>query len=253
MYNTTNILKLLKNEPTFDNSLLLNIIPIVPLSLCDIAENNFKSTILPSRGKILGLFENALGIHITPSDRKRIVNNIFGKDHNLEDTGNGFTSILQNHIKMVFPKKEPKHSRYFDFSKKLDYDKYDNITNLKGSSYDISLIPLISGSLLGKIAFTGNKKDKNGLSVVELLEYINGNNDITLNTDQEILFNSGKLAIFTSKIFKREYIEYFEDINIEILTSDILGDILKECINIPEFPLYLGNSEGWIDATLENI
>ena len=252
MYNKANILKILKEEPTFDNSLLLTIIPIVPLSLCDIAENNFKSTILPSRGKILGLFENALGIHITPSDRKRIVKIIFGEDHNLECNKNGFASILQKHVKIVFSKKYPKHSRYFDFSKKLDYDKYDNIKNFNGSSYDISLIPLISGSLLGKINFTGNREDQKGLSIPELLTYINGNTGITLNTDQNIIFDSNKLAIFASKIFKREYVEYYEDIKIEISTSNILGDILKERINIPEFALYLGNSEGWIDATLEN-
>ena len=73
-------LNLLSAAPKFECKLKLHIDPIVPLSLCDRPGHTYVSSVLPSRGKIYGLLENALGCHYHIDVRRYILNRLFGED-----------------------------------------------------------------------------------------------------------------------------------------------------------------------------
>ena len=251
----------LKSDPIFDCTLRLTIDPLVPLSLCDEPGRSYVSTILPSRGKIYGLMENALGCHYHPNVRKYILNLLFGKNYKkvLEDTRNGYVSILQKHVKVDPQRKIPKHTRFFDYGTRHVFEEDSLIRNLAGvGSYDVSLIPIAQAIRQKRLKFDGSASakwnPKNTSEIPNMQELL----DIIDEDGEEVnihfkLITDGRMPMFNSSPYKREFIQFEEDFSFDISTSKELADVLMEAINVPKYPLYLGNNEGFVDLELDYV
>jgi len=103
-------------DPTFEESRLLTIKPLAPLSVCNDPNGvYYKSSFKPSVFKLMGLLENIIGIHISLSQRLEIVKNLkrdlrtkFYKTNGSEVRSSAASSLffplIQKHVEIEFSK-----------------------------------------------------------------------------------------------------------------------------------------------------
>lgn len=265
----------LAQPPDFSVQSRLVIRALAPLSLVDSQPGTyFRSALEPSNSMLYGMLENALGWHLPLKDRKDALKELrkqakrTHKAHKAEDwlagkndvdSGSGYQSLLQHHLK-IEPLSLPDMEVTYDdlWSMQLS----DNSISFVGGSrnYTYGLESLLNLSKTEDETQPLNKKTKKYPSVVsfgdrkefvrlslEELRQINSATQIhvsSLNPHYPLFYSSPRTRGFVVPAGPYEY---------NLTTSPQLSIQLTEALKNPAAPLYLGTSEGWVEAQLEQL
>ena len=233
----------LGEKPDFSACAQLRVEALAPLSLVvKMPGKYYRSQGLPSDIMLWAMLENALGWHIAEVERKKLLDEL-KKRHKSEAPLSGvkFGSLLSWHVRFVRPPFVSEMLRYDDLWSQ----------HLRGSSFpggsrnhDRAAIPIMNAERAKRISFSDkrtarkddgalrNFKDKEDISLTVLRPYF---------------------PQYYVSPTPREYIEPSMAYSFVLETSPALLEHLRDAVSDPAAPLYLGNSEGWVDATLEVI
>ena len=236
-------ISILKTLPSLDKTVIMQIEPLAPLSMvCELPGSYYKTVKTPTKKMLCGLIENLIGWHIDLSDRKNIVKDIvqFRKKQAKETSqlefidyskGSSYLPLLMDYFEIIdivpiFTKAE-----FYDDLWSKAYRRADAIVHPKGTfniSYDI---------IRDKWSLGRNKKDTKQVDDKEL----------------ELFFkeNLSKFPLYYSTPTKREYISMNGFYKAKILLDGDLYELLLEAIQTNNIA-YLGNSEGWINITIND-
>jgi CRISPR-associated protein Cas5 len=235
-------LSILRAMPEYSTRALLSVEALAPLSLvAKMPGKYYRSQPEPTDGMLLAMLENALGWHIAVKEREVLLKTL-AKRHKkaAEKSGVGFGSILQWHVRIA--------SRFIP-----DAMHYDDLwaQHLRGSSfpdgsrnYDSSMIPLMNAKRGGHIT-TGDTADAK--RDPELIHHFKSGDKIN------IALLRPHFPQYYASPTPREYIVPNGAYRYTIETSPGLANLLANAIEQPAAPLYLGTSEGWVDANWEVI
>lgn len=219
----------------------LVIAALAPLSMVSsLPGKYYRSQREPTPQMLYGLIENALGWHISDKERKELEKKLkkkFGTD--LEKSGVGFVSILQFHLRFLTSVLPPM----------LHYDDLW-AQHLKGGSflggsrnYDNQAIKIMNAERAKRIAI-----DDKGAS--------------SKDADKLHNFRDGdKIHVNVVKPYfpqyyvsptPREYVIPQGEYIFVAETSEFLAELIKDALENPAAPLYLGSNDGWVEARWEN-
>lgn len=214
---------------------------LAPLSMVSsLPGKYYRSQREPTPQMLYGLIENALGWHISEKDRKELEKKLkkkFGME--LVKSSVGFVSILQFHLR-------------FSTSVIPPMLHYDDLwaQHLKGGSflggsrnYDNQAIKIMNAERAKKVAID----DKSASSK---------------DTDKLHNFRDGdKIHVNVVKPYfpqyyvsptPREYVIPQGEYIFVAETSEFLAELIKDALENPAAPLYLGSNDGWVEAHWEN-
>lgn len=211
------VLECLTENPLFDQKITISIQALSPLSFVSSTPGDiYRSSSAPTKHMILGMLENAIGLHF-PDDERTQTNNpylkkIIKKTGALQSANSGFTSLLQNHVRILYIR-EPHVERVVDlFSQHL---RGSDERHTKGSrNFDWRVIPHYSEA-------------------------------ITKETSSRYLSSFPQYYISQAK---REYVIPLGVYEICIETSNKLSECIEKAIEYPAAPLYLGTNDGWVEV-----
>lgn len=216
MENTDIIKKVfecLTQKPLFDQKLSISIQALSPLSFVSSTPGDiYRSSSAPSHHMIHGMLENAIGLHLSDKERTKTTNPCLKKVIDIQSANSGFTSLIQNHVKILCIR-EPYVERIVDlFSQHL---RGSDERHTKGSrNFDWRVIPHYSEA-------------------------------ITKKTSSQYLSSFPQYYISQAK---REYVIPLGTYEVCIETSKNLSECIEQAIEMPAAPLYLGTNDGWIEA-----
>lgn len=214
---------------------------LAPLSMVSsLPGKYYRSQREPTSQMLYGLIENAFGWHISDKDRKELEKKLkkkFGTD--LEKSGVGFVSVLQFHLRFTASVIPPM----------LHYDDLW-AQHLKGGSflggsrnYDSQAIKIMNAERAKSIAI-----DDKGAS--------------SKDSDKLHNFRDGdKIHVNVVKPYfpqyyvsptPREYVIPQGEYIFVAETSEFLAGLIKDALENPAAPLYLGSNDGWVEARWEN-
>jgi len=208
----------LSEPPSFNTEIKLKIDALMPLSMNSGVPGQFyASASKPSEVMILGLLENALGIYLTTKSRAKL-NKIAkkGAKNKAVIKTSKFESVLQRHV-IVLSITDSFCLRYTDyFARQTTRDEGE--ARLKGGANH-------SYSLVSSLEQLSDSSDKATLKKM-----------------------SSQVALFSTSPSKREYVEPLMPYIVKLQTSKMLKKCIISAIKEPVSPLFLGNSEGWVDV-----
>jgi len=240
-------LKILEEDADLTVKAKLIIEPLAPLSMVsDLPGSFYKTLKSPSKKMLCGLFENLLGWHIDIADRKEIQKDLVkvrqkgikDKDEKksiktqIEDHQHGSTYIplLMEYFE-IETVTVPSMIFYNDLWSKA-YRRADADVHPKGTiNISFELVP-------EKRDRKRDDKKPKQIAATELL-------DIFKN-------NLGKFPIYYSTPTSREYLELKSASEIILYLDSKLYELITFSLETNNC-LYLGNSEGWINLTIEKL
>jgi CRISPR-associated protein Cas5 len=249
--------------PALDAAAVLHVEALAPLSLVASQPGQFyRSQAAPTEPMLYGLLENALGWHFDASTRKALLKGLreqakeaLSEGHPLADSpwiagaptesGLGFASLLQWHLRFVAPRVVPEVTRYVDlWNQHLRRD--DDKKYIGGSRhYDPSLEEVL------------NRLKKGGD-----LSYGNSSSDVTSveDVDDRVV---PKGATVWPKALKprfpryyvsptqREYVVPHGPYAFRAACTPAVAALITDALDRPAAPLYLGSNDGWVNARWE--
>jgi len=226
-------IEMLKKIPVIDKMLMVEIVPLAPLSMVsDLPGSYYKTLKSPSKKMLCGLFENILGWHIDAADRKAIINDLkkVRKKQNMEfpiTSGSSYMPLLMEYfdIKQCF---KSDSFQYDDYWSKA-FRRADAIVHPKGTiNISHELIPI-------KRELPRNETKPKLIDDKEL----------------EIFFKKEKNSypLYYSSPTTREYIKYSDHLSVQVAMDSDLSSALLESFKSNNLS-YLGTSEGWVDVKL---
>ena len=247
--------------PAHDTAAILTIEALAPLSMSTAQPGTYyRSQRAPTEAMLYGLLENALGIHLPAGERKKTLKRLrkaakkkLGRGHELKETpwikgrsdaesGSGFVSLLQHHL--TFGTSYLPEVTSFD-------DLWGRHTHGKGTSFpggsrhhDARLISLVNRSSKGDIAFG----DRAGYKIREpdkLAEPVPSGAKVHVNAIRP------QFPQYYSSPTPREYVIPERPYRYRLQTNEALAQQIQSALQDPAGALYLGNSDGWVDADLE--
>lgn len=242
------MLSLLNDRINLNTKAVLTVEPLVPLSLVTRMPGKFyRSESAPSHEMLYGLLENALGWHFSADDRANIVKYLL-KRHDIKPadvrvSGVGFQSVLQFHVQfgpVAFTQSEESLQRYNDlWSQHLRTGG----TEFPGGSrnHDHLLIPLMNALARGEVKLT----DSGGKTDID--SALNPQKGDTINVKA---FRSLFPQYYVTPTL-REYIVPRVAYKYLLQTSEPMARGLREMLENPVAPLYLGSNDGWVEAFID--
>ncbi|HEX9997506.1 MAG TPA: hypothetical protein VGB45_10210 [Abditibacterium sp.] len=236
-------LSFLSEKPDFSARAQLKVQALAPLSLVvKMPGKYYRSQSVPSDIMLWAMLENALGWHIAEVERKKLLDEL-KKRHKIEAPLSGvkFGSLLSWHVRFIGPPFVPEMLRYDDYWTQL---LKSSAFHQNSRNYDASAIPLMNAKKGGELSVSDGAKalkDPNRLREFEKGDLIH------LNTLRP------HFAQYYPSPTPREYVEPCMAYQFALETSPLLLQHLQSALDDPAAPLYLGASEGWVDATLEVI
>ena len=214
-----NIFTFLRENPIFDQKVILKIQALSPLSFVSSTPGDiYHSANKPSEHMIWGMLENAIGLHLTDKERKNKNNpyvKYIRKNKELNSSNSGYISLLQHHVKII-EIREPYIERYVDLF--CQHLRGSDERHTKGSRFfDWHYV----SHYLDAKTKAGSKK---------YLKYFP--------------------QYYISQA-KREYLIPRGAYEVHIQTSMKLVGCIEQALHFPAAPLYLGNSDGWIEVECE--
>lgn len=225
-------LSILRKTPSLTESVTMFILPLAPLSMvADMPGSFYKTLRFPNKKMLCGVMENALGWHLSVTDRKGILNDykkLCQKTHiEVQDSENGSTYI-------------PLLMDYFEIHGRIELQKFKSVIfykDLWNKSYRRA----------------DSYKHINGcrnISIDVIKEYYHIFKDSNEETKGKWFKNNiGKVPFFYSSPTNREYIHIDGAYCIPLIIDLKLAEKLRESISENNM-CYLGTSEGWIDISL---
>ncbi|RYX83620.1 type I-PGING CRISPR-associated protein Cas5p [bacterium] len=234
-------LTFLREKPDFSARARLKVEALAPLSMVvKMPGKYYRSQSVPSDIMLWAMLENALGWHIAEIERKKLLDEL-KKRHKSEAPLSGvkFGSLLSWHVRFVGPHFEPPMLRYDDL-----WSQHLRGSSFPGGSrnYDQSAIPLMNAERGKRVTFSEKTTARKDDAVIR--EFSDAD-DINLSALRPYF-----PQYYTSPT-PREYVEPEMAYSFALETSPSLLQMLQDALSSPAAPLYLGASEGWVDATLE--
>jgi CRISPR-associated protein Cas5 len=236
-------LNFLLHPPNFSARAILTIEALAPLSMVtSMPGKYYRSQPEPTPEMLYGLLENALGWHVADKERNELRKKLERKlNQNVFETGVGFVSVLQFHVRMATTSLPPV----------MHYDDLWS-QHLKGGSflggsrnYDYRVIPLINAQRSGRITI-GDGSEAKGFSKDpnKLTDFKDGDN-IHVNVVRKYF------PQYYSSPTPREYVIPQGTYKYVLETSLHLAELIGQAVENPAAPLYLGSNDGWVEATWE--
>ncbi|MEO9884689.1 MAG: type I-PGING CRISPR-associated protein Cas5p [Balneola sp.] len=222
----------------------------------------YRSQSSPTVNMLYGMIENALGWHFGSKDRTKFLKKIrkaakknldrsdplkesewiTGKED--DESGVGFKSILQHHLKFVGPHIEPETMHFDDLWAR--HVRGSGFTFLGGSrNYDISIERIINMKKSDKINIGDSAK--HDIRDPEKLMAVVKDDKVHLNAVRPLF-----PQYYTSPT-PREYVLPKGNYVFSVKTTTQLKEKIKASLNNPDSPIYLGTNDGWIEASWEEL
>ncbi len=236
-------LSFLREHPTFSSRAVLRVEALAPLSMVvKMPGKYYRSQSHPSDIMLWAMLENALGWHIAEVERKKLLDDL-KKRHKTEAPLSGvkFGSLLSWHVRFVGPQFVPEMLRYDDYWTQL---LKSSAFHQNSRNYDASAIPLMNAKKGGELSVSDGAK---ALKDPERLRNFDKGDLVHLNVLRP------HFAQYYPSPTPREYVEPCMAYQIALETSPPILKMLGNALEDPAAPLYLGASEGWVDASLEVI
>ena len=214
-------LSLLKTPPDFSAHGVLTVEALAPLSLvAKMPGKYYRSQPQPSETMLLAMLENALGWHVGEKERNPLLKRLEKRHKSPAQKSNvGFGSLLQWHVRFAV-KQIPASMHYDDlWSQHLKHGDERHINGAR--NHDASAIGPMNEALR-----TG-KMDVKAMRPLFPQYYVSPT--------------------------PREYIVPDGPFRYRVETNRTLAELLNAALTAPEAPLYLGASEGWVEANWEDI
>jgi len=235
---------------------------VSPLSMTTTQPGTYyRSQSSPTVNMLYGMLENALGWHFGPKDRKILLKElrkaankkidrsvplkesqwITGKVD--DESGVGFKSILQHHLKFVGPHIEPETMHFDDLWAR--HVRGSGATFPGGSrNYDVSLERIVNMEKLNLISF-GDSAKHNIRDPKEL---------IGVSEDDKVHFNAIRphFPQYYTSPTPREYVIPKGNYVFSVKTTKLLKDKIEIALTNPDSPIYLGTNDGWVEASWED-
>lgn len=252
--------------PERNTAATLIIEALAPLSMSTAQPGTYyRSQRAPTNAMLYGLLENAMGIHLPAGERKRTLKTLrtaakkkLGRGHELRKTpwlkgrsdresGSGFVSVLQHHLTFdtaflpevtSFDDLWARHTRRND-----DYEG--------GSRHNDSRVTPLYNRLKAQdddAKFVSSKNAANALTDEEVAAAIRGEMETPKLRQQDL--KSYFPQFYTSPTL-REYVIPQSPYRYRIQTTKSLAQQVQAALEEPAGPLYLGNSDGWVEAHLD--
>lgn len=238
----------------------LTITALAPLSMVSKQPGTyFRSELAPTEGMLYGMLENALGWHFGADQRRALLKGLkklakkkhrkkeeFADHSWLNDkprsTDSGYLSLLQYHLE--FKSLTTPETR-FSYDDLWSMHLRDSGRSFFGGSrqYAAILEKLITATrdenAPVKISF-GDRSSNVRLPLEEVLrlEEASPHYDSVRSLFPQYYVSPKKRGY----VFPDGHYEY------EIETTNTLSDLLKDALEHPEAPLYLGSNDGWVDV-----
>jgi CRISPR-associated protein Cas5 len=218
-------LSFLLQPPDFSARAKLTVEALAPLSMVtSMPGKYYRSQPEPTDEMLYGLFENALGWHITgktDTERDRLVKGL-ARRHRMEERKSGveFKSLLQFHVRFT-TRAVPPLLHYDDYWSR--HSKHTDSRHVDGSrNYDYRAIPRLN-------AVKANEAE---LNPKEIIKYF---------------------PQYYISPTPREYVIPKGAYRYRLETSKEISSILIRALENPSAPLYLGTSDGWIEVSYEEL
>jgi len=222
----------------------------------------YRSQSAPTVNMLFGMLENALGWHFGPKDRTMLLKElrkaakkkldrsdplkgsewITGKED--DESGVGFKSILQYHLKFVAPNIEPETMHFDDLWAR--HVREDGKTFIGGSrNYDIFIERIINLQKAKKIDIGDLAKHR--IKDPDKLKDIEEGDKVNLKAVRPLF-----PQYYTSPT-PREYVIPKGNYVFTVETTKSLKNKIENALNNPDSPIYLGTNDGWVEASWEDL
>lgn len=230
-------ISILLEEPELDKKVLLEILPLAPLSIVSTLPGSYyKSLNSPTKANLCGMFENILGWHIGMTERRVIIKKlkqVFKKlykitEFEIETSAVGYTSVLGHLFEVELPIIPAIVSRYDDLWKQQL--KHDDARHLKGA-------PNLSYQLIEeKKKLPTDEKGK-----IKDTTYSNFFKE-----------NESDFPMYYTSPTNREFIVLDGSYQIILCMNSHLLRSLQSSL-LENNLAYLGTNEGWVDLSIKEI
>jgi CRISPR-associated protein Cas5 len=254
--------------PEFSVKAVLTVEALAPLSMSTAHPGTYyRSQRAPTDAMLYGLLENAMGIHLPAEERKKTLKRLrktakreLGRGHELKETpwikgrsdaesGSGFVSVLQHHLifdTAFFP--EVKVTSFDDLWARHVHraDDYEG-----GSKHNDARITGLYNRLKDKeddAKFVSSKASANVIEPEEIEAAIYGHIETPKVRQKEL---KRYFPQYYTSPTPREYVLPQSSYRYRIRTTETLAQQVQVSLKDPAGPLYLGNSDGWVEAHLD--
>lgn len=249
-------------EPVFDETYKLVVTALNSLSMTETQPGTYyQSSSAPSENMLFGMLENALGWQFGESDRKDILKNLRKKAKKRLDRSDplkdsawlsgdedeesevGFKSLLQHHLKFKGPIMEPSMIHFDDIWAR---HVRGGGTSFPGGSrnYDYRLEQIVNLEKDSRISFGDRTSYK--IRDPKEIKNVKEGDKVHLNAIRP------QFPQYYVSPTKREYVWPTSAYIFPFETSVGVKEMLSEALQSPESPLYLGTSDGWVEAEIKD-
>ncbi|MBN8587422.1 MAG: type I-PGING CRISPR-associated protein Cas5p [Rhodothermia bacterium] len=250
--------------PDLTKHAILKVTPVAPISLnSEQPGTYYQSLYKPTYNMLYGLLENALGIHLHNQDRKEIITSLRKKidkrirtsdrwkesawikqNPSEESSKSGFFSILQFHIGFREPHVIPPYLRFTDLWARHVHSN-DTMFPNGSRNHDYTMDRIQSLKRSKQINFSDLKNVS--IKTAEQLQSVQSGDSIHPNA-----VRPWYPAYYTSPT-PREYIDATGAYQFPFASTPKVIQQLKNALQDPQAPLYLGSNDGWVEVTLEKL
>lgn len=256
----THDLSFLLDPPDLTARAVLTVEALAPLSMvAELPGHYFRSQPAPTDAMLLGLFENALGWHFDDATRRDALKTLAKeakkrhrkgpwKDHpwlsgKAEGPASGYLPLLAHHVVFETTRILPPVMTYDDCWSQNLHDT-DSSRFFGGSRhYDAGLEPTINRSKQGHVSFK-QAADHETIPLDQVGAAPDGS---------KLHFKSIRTGFphYYATPKQREYVVPTGPYRFGVRTTPALAAHLARALDAPAAPLYLGSSDGWVDASWE--
>lgn len=224
----------------------------------------YRSQPAPTKEMLYGMLENALGWHFPQDVRKGILKELrkaakekLGRGHELkktpwitgdedEESGAGFQSLLQHHLKFPGPHFEPATIHFDDLWARHVHGKSTNFPG--GSRYsDYHVERIVNLKKQGEITFTDGAKGKCDIQKPEQLSKAKPGDRVHVDAIRP------HFPMYYDSPTPREYVIPARPYQYRVEATPAVADLVEDALRDPAAPLYLGTNDGWVNARWEAI
>lgn len=250
----------------------LHVEALAPLSMVGgQAGYYYRSQPAPTHSMLYGLLENALGWHFSPEERKEILDSarkqtkrqkltVGWTDNPDQDSEAGYRSLLQHHLKFTLSW-IPTVMHYDDLWSQHLRDTGSSFFG--GSrSYDARLERTVTLSRTENPSLPLNRRTKKHPSFIQVGELAKEGFDVKQTLEDALALSEGKVHYkalrsrfpqyyVSPKV--REYVVPTSPYQFRVETTPAVADLVRGALEDPAAPLYLGSSDGWVEAWWEDM
>lgn len=241
-------ISLLKEKPELTEKVLLRITPLAPLSMVAEMPGTFYKTMRrPDKRMLCGLMENALGWHLSWTDRENILicsRTQRGLDKVKTEDRSSYVPLLMDYFEISGRVRiENLHS--ICFYKDLwsrEFRRKDSLQKHINGCRNISIDVLAEYHVLfneGKKEGTENEEDEEKKKKEEA----------DLKRKEWCKENQDKVPMYYTTPTEREFMNLDGEFMVETLMDKRLLQLLRESLPMRNVG-YLGTSEGWVDIEM---